>query len=234
MLIYLTYIKINNDKLWKNINQKCISKFINSKLELPCIKINKQYRYVIYKDIKGILHHLFIPLDKISGIESPFLQRKNTENYFILAWKNRELFIKLLNKPFNEKFLSLAINSKYGRTQEQLHIHLACLKHQVFLKIKKNEDIITNNWKPLNEKINNHQYLAIKVSWLDINKTSPFIYLKKYVKKHNDDIAYYGLAMIPSNQKNEFILLAIRSKFLHFNFGSAGEIQDYQCKLMNN
>ncbi|MFW0003570.1 MAG: CDP-diacylglycerol diphosphatase [Arsenophonus endosymbiont of Dermacentor nuttalli] len=53
------------------------------------------------------------------------------------------------------------------------------------------------------------RYIAIKIPASDINKISPFNYLAKYVSEQGDDIAYYGLAMIPSSQKNEFILLAI-------------------------
>lgn len=40
--------------------------------------------------------------------------------------------------------------------------------------------------------------------------------------------------MIPSSQKNEFILLVNRLKLLDLNLGSADAIQDYQCKLSNN
>lgn len=234
ILIYFAYIKINSDKLWQTINQQCIPQFKNGNLQSPCIKVDQIHRYVIYKDIKGPLHDLLLPLDKISGIESPILQQKNTENYFMRAWQNRDLFIKSANKPINEQFLSLAINSKYGRTQEQLHIHLACLKPDVYQTIKENEHAITANWQPLKERINSHQYIAIKVPASDINKISPFNYLEKYVAEQGDNIAYYGLAMTPSTQKNEFILLASRLKLLDFNLGSAGAIQDYQCKLNDN
>ena len=129
----------------------------NNSLKSPCLKVDQQHKYVIYKDIKGPLHNLLLPLDKISGIESPILQQKNTENYFTLAWQNRGLFIKSANKPINEQFLYLAINSKYGRTQEQLHIHLACLKPEIYQIIRKNENSITASWQPLKEKINNNQ-----------------------------------------------------------------------------
>lgn len=84
-LIYFAYLKINNDKLWQTINQQCIPEFKNGSLQSPCIKVDQQHRYVIYKDIKGPLHDLLLPLDKISGVESPILQQKNTENYFMLA-----------------------------------------------------------------------------------------------------------------------------------------------------
>lgn len=234
ILIYFAYLKINSDKLWQTINQQCIPEFKNGSLQSPCIKVDQQHRYVIYKDIKGPLHDLLLPLDQISGIESPILQQKNTENYFMLAWQNRQLFIKSANKPINEQYLSLAINSKYGRSQEQLHIHLACLKAEVYQIIKENEDTITKSWRPLKQRINSHQYIAIKIPATDINKISPFNYLEKYAEEQGDNIAYYGLAMIPSSQKNEFILLASRLKLLDFNLGSAGTIQDYQCKLNNN
>ncbi|MFP3019468.1 MAG: CDP-diacylglycerol diphosphatase [Arsenophonus sp.] len=233
ILIYFFYIKINSDKLWKTINQQCIPQFKTGILESPCIKVDEKQRYIIYKDRNGVLHNLLLPLDRISGIESSILQQKKTKNYFLLAWKNRKLFIKSEDKSFNEEFLSLAINSKYGRTQEQLHIHIACLKPEVFQIIKDNENYITNSWKPLKKKINNHQYIAIKIPFSNIDKISPFNYIKKYAAEQGDRISYYGLAMILSNQKNEFILLANRIRLFDFNFGSAGEIQDYQCKLHN-
>ncbi|MFP3014278.1 MAG: CDP-diacylglycerol diphosphatase [Arsenophonus sp.] len=234
ILIYFYYIKINSDKLWKAINQQCIPQFKANNLGLPCIKLDPQHRYVIYKDIYGKLHNLLLPLDKISGIENFILQQKNTENYFLLAWINRKLFINESNKPINEEFLSLAINSKYGRSQEQLHIHLACLNENVYKKIKEIEHTITNSWKPLKKKINNHKYIAIKITSANMNKTSPFNYLHRYSTSHNHNIAYYGLAMISSSKKNEFILLATKLKLIDFNFGSASEIQDYHCKLSNN
>ncbi|MGP1923557.1 MAG: CDP-diacylglycerol diphosphatase [Arsenophonus sp. NEOnobi-MAG3] len=236
IIVYYAYLKINSDKLWKIINQECIPEFKNGNLQAACIKVDQQHRYVIYKDIKGPLHNLLVPLDKISGIESPILQQKNIKNYFILAWQNRELFIKSSSKPINEQFLSLAINSKYGRTQDQLHIHLACLKPEVYQIIKENEHTIISSWRPLHlkDRINSHQYLAIKISASDINKISPFNYLEKYTVEQDDNIAYYGLAMIPSTQQNKFILLATRLKLLDFNLGSIGAIQDYLCKLSNN
>ncbi|MGP1956326.1 MAG: CDP-diacylglycerol diphosphatase [Arsenophonus sp. NC-PE1-MAG3] len=234
ILVYFTYLKVNSDKLWQTINQQCIPEFKNGNLHQPCIKVDQKNLYVIFKDMKGPLHNLLLPLDKISGIESPILQQKNTKNYFILAWQNRALFIKSASKPINEKFLSLAINSKYGRSQDQLHIHLACLKPEVYQIIKENEDTITTSWQPLKDKINNHQYMAIKVPAFYINKISPFIYLEKYAVEQDSDISYYGLAMMPSTQKNEFILLTTRFKLLDLNFGSVGAIQDYQCKLQDN
>ncbi|MFP3028771.1 MAG: CDP-diacylglycerol diphosphatase [Arsenophonus sp.] len=236
IIVYFAYIKINSDKLWKIINQECIPNFKNGNLQTSCIKVDQQHRYVIYKDINGPLHNLLLPLDKISGIESPILQQKNTKNYFTLAWQNRELLVKSASNPINEQFLSLAINSKYGRTQDQLHIHLACLKPEIYQIIKKNEHTITSNWRPLplKDRINNHEYLAIKISTSDINKISPFNYLEKYTVEHDDNIAYYGLAMMPSAQQNKFILLTTRLKLQDFNLGSVGLIQDYLCKLSDN
>ncbi|WP_409014150.1 CDP-diacylglycerol diphosphatase [Arsenophonus sp.] len=63
------------NKLWQTINQQCIPEFKNGSLQSPCIKVDQQHRYVIYKDIKGPLHDLLLPLAKISGIESPILQQ---------------------------------------------------------------------------------------------------------------------------------------------------------------
>ncbi|MFS1563642.1 MAG: CDP-diacylglycerol diphosphatase [Candidatus Arsenophonus phytopathogenicus] len=63
------------------MNQQCIPEFKNGSLQSPCIKVDQQHRSLIYKDIKGPLHDLLLPLDKIPGIESHILQQKNTENY---------------------------------------------------------------------------------------------------------------------------------------------------------
>ncbi|PPS59061.1 hypothetical protein CRX72_29320 [Pantoea sp. BRM17] len=57
----------------------------------PCKEVNLRQGHVIYKDIKGPHHYLLMPIEKISGMESPVLLDPYTPNFLAAAWQHRDL-----------------------------------------------------------------------------------------------------------------------------------------------
>lgn len=86
---------------------------------------------MVLKDRNGPLQYLLMPTAKITGIESPQVLQPDTANFFALAWQARHFMADKLGKPIDDAAISLAINSEYGRTQNQLHIHISCLQPAV-------------------------------------------------------------------------------------------------------
>ena len=84
--------------------------------------------YAILKDRCGPTHFLLIPTARRTGVESPELQTADEPNYFALAWEQRG---RSLNAAPGDSDVGLAINSRYGRSQSQLHIHIDRLRPQV-------------------------------------------------------------------------------------------------------
>lgn len=223
----------NPEVLWQITSQQCIPNQQQNNDPNPCLKVDLTKGYVLFKDGKGPYHDLMMPTVKVNGIESPELETESAPPYFQQAWDNRGHISSEMGKPLKDSLLSLAINSRYGRSQNQLHIHIACLREDVYKILGQQADNIALSWQPLAEKLLGHQYLARKLAGSDLTKEDPFRLLQQYVAEQNDSMANYGLALAVS-AKGEMILLANRLTVTDLNLGSAGEIQDYQCAVAGN
>ncbi|MGP2836351.1 CDP-diacylglycerol diphosphatase [Serratia nevei] len=223
----------NSNALWQIVSQQCVPNQQKNHGPAPCLKVDLAEGYVLFKDSKGSYHDLVMPTEKVSGIESSILQTAQARPYFALAWNNREHISTEIGKPLKDAWVSLAVNSKYGRSQNQLHIHVACLRQDVYYALGEQAQKIDQQWRPLSVKLVGHQYLARKLVGTDLTKEDPFQLLRHYVVDQGDNISNYGLALTVSPQ-GEMLLLANRLKLTDLNLGSAGEIQDYQCGLAGN
>jgi len=233
VVLWFFFGRGNQDALWQIVSQQCVPNQQQNSAPAPCIKVDLTEHYVLFKDNKGPYHDLLMPTAKVIGIESPLLQTEQVPPYFSQAWNNRYHISSELVKPPADQWISLAVNSKYGRSQNQLHIHVACLRQDVYKTLSEQAQDIDQNWRPLVEKLVGHQYLARKLTGTDLIREDPFRLLKKYVVAQGDNIGNYGLALALSPQ-GEFILLANRLNLAALNLGSAGEIQDYRCTVAGN
>lgn len=224
--IRLWLLHRHSDALWNIISQQCIPNQQQHNSPEPCLKVDLQQRYLVFKDAKGPLHTLLMPTDKITGIESPKILENGAPNYFQDAWDNRHYLLDETTKPVKDDDLVLAINSRYGRSQNQLHIHLSCLRPEVYQSINQLADKVTDQWQPFGAEILGHKYLAIKVS----AQENPFSVLAAYVKAQGDEMENFGLARVVT-AKGEVVLLANPRQLLGGNQGSAEEMLDYSCSL---
>lgn len=227
---WLLKIHANSDALWKIVSEQCVPNQQQRHDPAPCLEVNLEKHFVVFKDAKGPLHTLMMPTEEITGIESPAIQKPDAPNYLYDAWLERDRLKKMAEKPLNDRYLGLAVNSWYGRSQNQLHIHLACLRPDVYQTLSQRDGLIGDSWQPLGVTLKGHDYLAMKIPAATFEKQSPFTLLNNYVQQHGDDIAKYGLA-VTLTENGEFVLLANRLKVADLNLGSAGEILDYGCAL---
>ncbi|NKI73351.1 CDP-diacylglycerol diphosphatase [Dickeya sp. CFBP 2040] len=217
--------------LWEFVSQQCVPNQQKNHSPAPCLDVNLQGRYALFKDRRGPYHDLLIPTDRISGIESPLLLQPETPAYFAAAWSYRDRLSAQRGKPIGDDKLALAINSLYGRTQGQLHIHISCLKPDVYQTLRNRNAFIGYDWVSLGQPLLGHNYLAIKLNGSDLTRSDPFKLLNHYVQARGDEMKNYGLALT-ANTQGELILLAVRRDFISlFNHGSAEEILDVSCTL---
>ncbi|WP_367672153.1 CDP-diacylglycerol diphosphatase [Serratia symbiotica] len=220
----------SSDALWHTISQQCIPNQQQNNDPAPCLKVDLAERYILFKDRNGPYHDLLIPTDKVSGIESQDLQTGKAPPYFYLAWENRGHISTEFGKPLKDPLISLAINSQYGRSQNQLHIHIACLRQDVYNMLGKLADKIGQNWQLLPEKLAGDHYLARKLVGTDLIIEDPFKLLQQYAVEQGDSVANYGLALAVT-PKGEMLLLANRLDQAKQNTGSAVLILDFQCEI---
>jgi CDP-diacylglycerol pyrophosphatase len=220
----------NSNALWDIVSRQCVPNELQQKKPEPCLKVDLERKYVSLKDTKGPVHDLIIPTYKLTGIEAPELSRGTAPPFFAFAWSERGSLRTALGGPIKDEYLSLAINSQYGRSQNQLHIHLACLRQDLSQAFEAEAANVGFEWTPLRQRIGGRAYLARRLSGNDLTKEDPFRLLGEYVASRQDKAAAYGLALF-SLRDGSLVLLATRRDVFSLNFGSIGDIQDYSCAL---
>ena len=89
----------------------------------------------LLKDRCGSGHYLLIPTARRSGIESAELLAPQEPDYLALAWAWRTLSATApeaaATDSRSQDDIALAVNSRYGRSQDQFHVHIDRLRPEV-------------------------------------------------------------------------------------------------------
>ena len=221
----------NPDVLWQIVSRQCVPDQNQHHNPSPCMKVDPDKGYALLKDLNGPYQDLLIPTDKVTGIEDIALTRNLLPHYFAQAWKNHDVLSAGLQTPIADRFVSLAINSRYGRSQNQLHIHIACLRPDVFNALNERAATLNEQWQTLPVKLLGHTYSARTLSAADFDLRDPLAILNEYAQAQGDAMASYSLLLTPGANGN-FVLLTTRLTLKEWNLASAGELQDHQCNLM--
>lgn len=219
------------DALWRIVSEECVPHQLQRGDPSPCSEVNTAAGYVVLKDLVGPLQFLLMPTEKISGIESPRLLSTSTPNFFYLAWQARHFLSDRRGQAIGDRFLSLAINSAYGRTQNQLHIHISCLRPNIRERLDNDAASISTDWQPLAQPVLGHEYLAKRISAAGLAAQSPFLLLAREVPEASEEMGEFGMALTPLPD-GSLVLLASQRSLLHRNTGSIEEIQDHSCVIL--
>lgn len=199
--------------LWNQV-QVCLKE---KPLKDPCMSIDHQHQYVILHDInpKKKASYLIVPTFKVTGIEDPKAWTPPVAGFWKYGWDEARRYI---GKPPEDT--GLAINSIAGRDQNQLHIHISCVKRAVRDKLK--TATIPTTWKLRALTLEGHEYDAIKVASLD---KSPFLVLQELseAKHHMGD---QSLAVVGAPGGGYYLLDSYTTKGTK---GEAEELLDEMC-----
>lgn len=228
----------NPNILWQLVHGGCVPAAWAGKYPpSPCVEVSSppghfDRGYAVLKDIRGRSQYLVLPVARITGIGSPAILKPGAPNYLADAWTARLYVDAALHRIMPRNTLIMAVNSKYGRTQNQLHIHVDCIRSDVLDALRKVLPNINGHWKPLPVPLRGHPYEA---KWIngDALAINPFRSLASALPA-GGDMARYGLAVTGAYSlagKPGFILLATRADTVTGNYGSAEELQDHACAI---
>ncbi|WP_369789408.1 CDP-diacylglycerol diphosphatase [Rouxiella sp. WC2420] len=229
---YIWHDSRHPNALWHIISQKCLPDQEKNGQPAPCSQVNEKQGFVVLKDMEGPLQYLLMPTERITGIESPALLEDRTPNFFAQAWQARHFMADKYGKPIDDSNISLAINSQFGRSQNQMHIHISCLLPKVKTQLSDEAGQIGYRWQELPEKLKGHTYLARKVSPAELSEKGAFRLLADGVPEARQKMGHYGLAMV-SLKGGDFLLLANKRSLLGLNDASTEEIQDHKCTVLD-
>lgn len=219
------------DALWRIVSQQCVPNQRDNHNPVPCAKVDLQSGFVLLKDINGPLQYLLMPTVKMKGMESPELLQPKTANFFWLAWQERHVMSERWGTQVPDNVISLTINSTSGRTQNQLHLHISCLREDVRGQLDQYANTLNTEWQAFPMALAGNSYIARKVSAAEFSQRSPFIMLASQVPQAREHMGRYSLAMAKLAD-GEWVILATERNLLHLNLASAEQLQDHSCKLL--
>lgn len=135
----------NPNELWKVVQGCVAAKRHGHTLRAGCLAVDERHKVAVLPGIFGSAHVLVVPTIRLTGIEDPRLLDPATPNYFALAWDEgrRYLPARAAKDPTR---VGLAVNSVPGRSQDQLHIHVACLRRSVRRRLREDAPHIGSTW----------------------------------------------------------------------------------------
>src|SRR4051812_4151564 len=160
------------DALWKIVHDQCVVDIHEHHDPAPCSRVDlsggEGGGYAVLKDMVGGRQYLVIPTARIAGIESPELLNPHATNYFGAAWQARSFVEQQAGGTIPRDWMSLAVNSAVARSQNQLHIHVDCLRADVHDALRSAAGAIGPAWAPLPVPLTGHTYWAIAVDGTDL------------------------------------------------------------------
>lgn len=121
----------DSNGLWKVVGDQCVPNARDKGQPGPCTTVDFQKRYAVLKDISGRAQYLLIPTDRVSGIESPDILYAGSPEYWAGAWSAGRYVDDKLKMTLAPTQLGLEINSSQQRSQNQLHIHVDCMRNDI-------------------------------------------------------------------------------------------------------
>jgi len=162
------------DALWNIVGGQCVPNQQAKHDPSPCLTVDLAGGYAVLKDQSGATQVLVIPTTRITGIESPLLLGDATPNYWAAAWAARHDVEQFAHREIPREDLALAVNSGIARSQDQLHIHVDCIRPDVRDALNTVVARIGPKWAPLDVSLAGHRYRAMRIAGEDLGDHDPF------------------------------------------------------------
>lgn len=182
--------------LWDIVDGSCVPDQEQRGDPAPCAQVDRSGGYAVLKDLVGRTQFLLIPTARIDGIESPQLLAPDAPNYFAAAWRARSFVDEAAGMALPRDWVSLAINSADGRSQNQLHIHVDCVRADVYEALTDHQGSVGARWAPFPVPLAGHAYDAIAVSGADLDAVNPFGLLAEGIPGARADMGSETLVVV--------------------------------------
>ncbi len=225
--------------LWKIVDGQCVPHEQAAANPAPCAAVDLsqgvEKGFAVLKDIVGIAQFLLIPTARIGGIEDPAILAPNATNYWQAAWQARRFVDDRLHTTLPRDGYALAINSVDGRSQNQLHIHIDCIRPDVRDALRGGLDRIGLAWAPFPPALAGNGYRAIRINQDSLAGVDPFRVLADGDSQARQQMGLHTLVLVGEtfpNGTNGFVLLDDRADLAAGNRGSGEALEDHACAII--
>jgi CDP-diacylglycerol pyrophosphatase len=129
----------NPRALWQVVEACVLNHNLTGKA-FPCIEVHAERKsidgFAVLRAPLERAHILVVPTTRIVGVEDSRLMAPAAPNFFEDAWEARRYVFDGAPNTLPRDEVGLAVNSRLGRTQNQLHIHVGCVNMNIRRALK--------------------------------------------------------------------------------------------------
>ena len=226
----------NRSGLWVVVHDVCVPAYQSIGVGFPCAEVSiadgLERGFAVLRAPSSAMHVIVVPTAPISGIESPALLRENVPNYWEAAWDARRFVEEGAARQLPRDKIGMAINSAASRSQDQLHIHVACIAPKVAEFLRRHQAEIHEAWSFLSSALVGHRFAAMKVETDSLAHVDPFKLLARGLPSGKFSMGSQTLAVIGATfggGRIGFYLLANESGASPRKIVSAEALLDDKC-----
>jgi CDP-diacylglycerol pyrophosphatase len=230
-VIPLRFASADENALWYIVSEQCVPDQQQFHSPKPCEQVDLAGGYVVLKDIVGNTQFLLMPTARITGIESSEILAPNAPNYWDDAWRARHFVEERALHHLPRDAIGLAINSVSSRSQNQLHIHVDCMRIDVTTALREHAGAVGKSWSKFPVPLSGHDYMAMRIEQPELGSINPFDLLANGVPGARTDMGHYTLVVVGDTVqgKDGFVVLAGHASPATGNWGSGEQLQDHAC-----
>ena len=222
----------NRELLLQVTTALCVPNARLTGLAAPCRQVVEDPGFAMLRAPGERQHFILVPLRPLRGLESPALWRPGQPNWFGLAWRQRWYLSAWGQAPVADERIALALNAPSGRSQDQLHVHLACLRPELRQQLWQLAPGIDEYWRALPVALAGSRYQARRLSETQLRATDFFQALASQPPYPLPDprLSLAVVALPSQDAGRQFLLLAGRAGSQPGDFGSAERLLAADCQ----
>jgi CDP-diacylglycerol pyrophosphatase len=218
------------DVLWMALKTCVLAKRIANRT-FPCLSVDlgegQRPGTAVLRAPGEPTHLVVMPTDTVKGLEASSLRGPNGAAYWRAALAARHFVSDELKDRVPEGEVALAVNSARGRSQDQLHIHLDCLRPKVLDALDTHGRAVGAAWKPFPVPLAGDRFQAMRVRAAEAEAFNPFAALTRLPGRRDlTRTSFAAVATRPGDPEPGYLLLAYRAPI-----ASAEDIMDHTCAL---
>jgi CDP-diacylglycerol pyrophosphatase len=164
--------------LW-DVVQVCVFDHQLTGSPFPCRRVDVSdgigRGYIVFGAPFQRAHVVVVPTAPFRGIESRKLQEPGAPNYIQDAWESRVFVQQAATRRVTDRDVGLAVNSRKGRSQDQLHIHVACVRKSFMKDLVEYQGMVkTDAWVRLPFQFRRRRYWARRLESADFANSNVF------------------------------------------------------------
>ncbi len=220
----------SRDVLWMALKTCVLAKTVANRT-FPCLSVDLgedgRPGTAVLRAPGEPTHIVVMPTVTVSGLESAALRGPHGVAYWRAALGARHFVTDALDGRVAPGEVGLAVNSARGRSQDQLHIHLDCLRPKVIAALDAHGKNVGAGWKPFPVPLAGDRFLAKRVRAADIDAFNPFSALTTLPGRRDlGRTSFAAVSTRPDDPDPGLLLLAYRH-----DAASAEDIMDHTCAI---